>query len=202
MAYPLNLPPLNRPAGLILTPACIDDELLRRAFCCGIRSQEQSHIRNVFRKHARLQTLTVHDLLFDIGRIPQLYLAFGPGRPRRQSVNSYTKATKISSQSPGQPEHSSLTRVVNGEVRQLESPSNRTKIDNCTPTEALHLRKDRLSCEEHVSQVDGNPFIPVRGHDFVDFVAVVVTCVVDEDADITQVDPAFFDGSLQRGNIA
>jgi len=129
-------------------------------------------------------------------------LALGPGGSRRQGVHSYSKGAKISSQSPGQPEHSSLTRVVNGEVRQLESPSNRTKIDNCTPTEALHLRKDRLSCEEHMSQVDGNPFIPVRGYDFVYRMTIVVTCIVDEDADITQVNSDFFDGSLQRGNIA
>src|SRR5258707_897783 len=63
------------------TPPSIYDEVLRRAFFRPIRSQEKPHVRDVIRKHTRLQTLPGHNFLFELRRIPQFDLPLGPNSP-------------------------------------------------------------------------------------------------------------------------
>src|SRR5882672_2399173 len=63
------------------TPPSIYDEVLRRAFFRPIRSQEKPHVRDVIRKHTRLQTLPGHNFLFELRRIPQFDLPLGPIAP-------------------------------------------------------------------------------------------------------------------------
>src|SRR5258708_13255358 len=69
------------------TPPSIHDEVLRRAFFCRVRSQEHPHVRDVTRKHTRLQTLPGHNFLLDLRRIPQFDLLLGPHRPRRNPAS-------------------------------------------------------------------------------------------------------------------
>src|SRR2546425_889522 len=184
------------------TPACIHDEVLRCAFLRGIRSQKQRHVRDVIGKHPRLQTLTGHDFLLELGRIPQFDLPLGPDGSRRQRVDAYAEGAEFTGQNPGQPRDGGFTRVVYGKTGLLESPNNGAKINDGSAAEALHLREDGLSCEEHVAQVHRDPVIPVRWRNLLQRVTVVVACIVDEHTDVAKREADFFNSALERGDVA
>src|SRR2546425_2310066 len=184
------------------TTASIHDEVLRCASLRGIRSQKQRHVRDVIGKHPCLQALAGHDFLLELGRIPQFYLAFGPNCSRRQRVDTYAKGAKFTRQNPGKTGNGGFTRVVHGKTSLLEPPNNGAKIDDGAPGEALHLREDGLSCEEHVAQVHRDPVIPVRWRNLLQRVTVVVACIVDEHTDVAKREADFFNSALERGDVA
>src|ERR1700694_3393036 len=183
------------------TPPSIHDEVLRRAFFRPIRSQEQRHVRDVTRKHTRLQTLPGHNFLLELRRIPQFDLPLGPDRPGRNRVDPYAEGAKFTSQNSRQPGDRRLDHVVYREASVLEPPNNRTQIDNRASAKPLHLRRHRLRREEHVPQVHRNSLIPVCRRNLVHRVAVVVPRIIDEHSNVAQFHADFFDSSLQRGNV-
>src|SRR6267143_2748545 len=107
------------------TPPSIHDEVLRRAFFCRVRSQEQRHVRDVTRKHTRLQTLTRHNFLLHLRRIPQIDLPLGPDSPGRNRVDPYAEGPEFTSQNSRQPDDRRLDHVVYREASMLKPPNNR-----------------------------------------------------------------------------
>src|SRR6266850_2876012 len=149
------------------TPPCIHDEVLRGAFFGRVRSQEKGHVRNVAGKHPRLQTLTGHNFLLELRRIPQFDLPLGPDRPGRKGVDAYAKGPKFACQYPRQSGDGCLGHVVYREARLLEPPNNGTKIYDCASAESLHLWRDSLRRKKHMPQVHRDPVIPIRRRDLV-----------------------------------
>src|ERR1700687_5181600 len=183
------------------TPPSIYDEVLRRAFFRPVRSQEQRHVRDVTRKHTRLQTLPGHNFLFELRRIPQFYLPLGPNSPGRNRVDPYAEGAKFTSHNPRQPGDRRLDHVIYRQTSVLEPPNHRTEVDNRATPQSFHLRRDGLRREEHMPQVHRDPLIPVRRCHLVHRVPVVVPRIIDEDSNVAQLRPDFFDSSLQRGNV-
>src|SRR5882724_4516725 len=177
---------------VLSTPPCIYDEVLCRAFFRRVRSQEESHVRNVAGKNTRLQTLAGHYFLLELRRIPQFDLPLGPDSPGRKRVDPYAERPKFSREHSGQPGDRSLGHVVYREARVLEPPNNGTKIDNCASAESLHLWHDGLRREKHVPQVYRDAVIPIRRRDLVQLVTVIVPGIIDEHTDVPPTRCGFF----------
>ena len=69
-------------------PSGIDGEILRGTFCRSIGRQEQRHVGDVFGQDARGQALPFHHFLFELGRVPEFDLAFGPDGAGRDRVDA------------------------------------------------------------------------------------------------------------------
>src|SRR2546423_9520491 len=106
------------------TPPSIYDKVLGRAFFRCVRSQEESHVRDVARKYPRLQTLPGHHFLLELRCIPHFDLPLRPDSPGRKRVDPYPERTKFASQNPGQTGDGSLRHVVHGNACKLEPPNN------------------------------------------------------------------------------
>src|SRR6266850_3902344 len=183
------------------TPPCIHDEVLCRTLFRRVRSQEQRHVRDVAGKHPRLQTLPVHYLFLELRLKPQFDLPLSPDRPGRKCVHPYAECPKFSRQHPRQPGDGSLGHVVYREARLLDPPNNGAKIDNGPSAESLHLRRHRLRREKHVPHVHRDPLIPILRRDLIYLVTFVVRGIIDEHADVAQLDADFFDSGLQCGDV-
>src|SRR5713101_2597172 len=183
------------------TPPRIHDELLRRAFFRRLRSQEQRHVRDVTRKHARLQALPGHHFLLELRRIPQFDLPLSPHSPRRNRVHSNAERPQLASQHPRQPRHRSLAHVIYRQPRVLEPPDNRTQVDNRASAKPLHLRRHGLGRKEHMPQVHRDPLIPVLRRNLFHLVPVVVPRIVDEYSNVAHLPSRDLDSLLQGANI-
>src|ERR1700746_1020538 len=95
---PAKVPPRRGPAleserKICSAPAGIDDEILARAFCTSVGSQEQSHVGDVLGQNAHRQALAFAHALLELGSVPELDLAFGPDGTGRDGVDANAART-------------------------------------------------------------------------------------------------------------
>ena len=184
-----------------LDPASVDDVALAGDGGAVVGGEEEEEAGDFFGQDVSLERLCGEDALLVGGRHVEAVLAFGEDGSGKDAVDADVGGAEFARERTGHGYDGGLGHVVEGEVRGGDHPGYGAHVDDGALACGLHAGDDCLRGEELVGQVHGHALIPVfRGY-FVDAVAVVAGCVVDEDLWGAECGGDVGDGGLEGGDV-
>ena len=188
-------------SGAGLDPASVDDVALTGDGGAVVGGEEEEEAGDFFGKDVTLERLRGEDALFVGGRHVEAVLFFGQDGSGEDAVDADVEGAEFAREGTGHGDDGCLGHVVEGEVWGGDHPGDGAHVDDGALACGLHAGNDCLSGEELVGQVHGHALVPVfRGY-FVDAVAVVAGCVVDEDVWGAECGGDVGDGGLEGWDV-